>query len=213
MLILAQLHAYLSQVLSGPQGVHTALLVTPEGALVAFASSGASESIQTSYGEEEGVGENDDEGEGELAQTPKATSTSIHPPPPQPHALTQTRLGRAKDEIRIIAGLSAEVWAETRGGGSSTREVGSEEDGVEGLEGMGMVESELGRILVLPIEDDQPQVEGESGQNHNENSGPDPVLLLALNASADVEWGVMQAKATTLARFLAPSVNKYRDRR
>lgn len=40
-------------------------------------------------------------------------------------------LQRSKDEIWILAGLSAEVWAETRG-----------EEGIE--KGMGMVESEVG---------------------------------------------------------------------
>ncbi|KAH7905976.1 hypothetical protein BJ138DRAFT_979795, partial [Hygrophoropsis aurantiaca] len=98
---------------------------------------------------------------------------------------------RTKDEIRITVGLNAKVWAETRGGGSAD----------ERMEGLGMVEGEvssvrcfasclcsmdivlrLGRILILPI------------HRRPKCAQPDLVLLLTLNASADVEWGVMQTK-------------------
>ncbi|KAG2046316.1 hypothetical protein BDR06DRAFT_1014826 [Suillus hirtellus] len=47
-------------------------------------------------------------------------------------------LHQSKDEIWILAGLSAEVWAETRG-----------EEGVE--KGMGMVESELSSLLIILV--------------------------------------------------------------
>ncbi|EGO05277.1 hypothetical protein SERLA73DRAFT_68906 [Serpula lacrymans var. lacrymans S7.3] len=108
---------------------------------------------------------------------------------------------RPKDQIRIVAALSAEVWQETRG------------------QAFGMVESEvlapciagdscltimrplskLGRILVIAIENEVPP----------ENR--DPLLLLALNATPSVEWEVLQMKGKKMARYLAPSVNKYRE--
>ncbi|KAH7930440.1 hypothetical protein BV22DRAFT_1055001 [Leucogyrophana mollusca] len=144
MLILPKLHAYLTQLLS--PGIHTALLLTPEGALVSFASDPCL-----------------------VSPTAEGEATPTHPQ------------SRSKDEIRIVAGLSAEVWAETRGGEAEA----------------GMVESELGRILVLPIEE---------GANEDQ----DPLLLLALNASPDVDWDLLQVKAKKLANYLAPSVNKHR---
>ncbi|KAI6163760.1 hypothetical protein EDD17DRAFT_1475620 [Pisolithus thermaeus] len=142
MLVLQSLHNYLAQVLS-PPSIHTALLVTPEGALVSYA--------------------------------------------PTPLTATQGDLGRvrSKDEVRKVAGLSAEVWAETRG--------------VEGEEGM--VESELGRILVFAVE--EPREE-------NSGSAEEPLLLLALNGTTDADWERMSKKARKLAAFLAPSVNKQR---
>jgi len=80
----------------------------------------------------------------------------------------------------MAAGLGAEVWAETRG------------------EGEGMVESELGRILVLAVEGDA------SGEETT------PLLLLAVNGTMEADWDVMRVKARKLATFLAPSVNKHR---
>jgi len=86
---------------------------------------------------------------------------------------------RAKDEARIIAGLSGEVWQETR------------------EQGYGMVESELGRILVLPVVKNQ-DVEVDAHE---------PLLLLALNSTDNVEWEDMRAKGKTLVDHLAPSVD------
>ncbi|KIM70107.1 hypothetical protein SCLCIDRAFT_101453 [Scleroderma citrinum Foug A] len=135
MLVLRNLHNYLTQILS-PPSIHTALLLTPEGALVSYAT-----------GKENEI--------------------------------------RSKDEIRIVAGLSAEVWAETRG--------------TEGEEGT--VEGELGRILVLPVEVPLEDASGPSDE---------PLLLLALNGTTDARWEVMSSKARKLVAFLAPAVNKYR---
>ncbi|KAF8559910.1 terpenoid synthase [Imleria badia] len=122
MLVLPTLHTYLSQLLS-PPSIHTALLLTPEGAL---------------------------------------TRTG---PAPQ----------RSKDEIRMAAGLGAEVWAETRG------------------EGEGMAESELGRILVLAVEDGR--VSGE---------GTEPLLLLAVNGTLEANWDTMRVKACCDFAFATP---------
>ncbi|KAF8131635.1 hypothetical protein EV363DRAFT_1165113 [Boletus edulis] len=136
MLVLPALHTYLSQLLS-PPSIHTALLLTPEGALVSYAS-----------------------------------QTSAERPARQ----------KSKDDIRIIAGLGAEVWAETR----------DEEEG--------MVESELGRILVLAVEDGRVSVQDT-----------DPLLLLAVNGTLEADWDAMPTlQARKLTTFLAPSVNKHR---
>ncbi|KAI6031359.1 hypothetical protein BKA83DRAFT_4199173 [Pisolithus microcarpus] len=154
MLVLQSLHNYLAQVLS-PPSIHTALLVTPEGALVSYASQLDCENDQ---GSTHAVNYNN---KGELGRV------------------------RSKDEVRKVAGLSAEVWAETRG--------------VDGEEGM--VESELGRILVVAVE--EPREE-------NSGSAEDPLLLLALNGTTDADWDRMSKKARRLAAFLAPSVSKQR---
>ncbi|KAI6114895.1 hypothetical protein EV401DRAFT_117216 [Pisolithus croceorrhizus] len=180
MLVLQSLHNYLAQVLS-PPSIHTALLVTPEGALVSYASQLDCENDQgsvSSFG---------------TTPTARAIELTVDGLPasvvarPTPLTTTQGDLGRvrSKDEVRKVAGLSAEVWAETRG--------------VEGEEGM--VESELGRILVFAVEEPR-----------EENSGPaeEPLLLLALNGTTDADWEIMSKKARKLAAFLAPSVNKQR---
>ncbi|KAG0698445.1 isoprenoid synthase domain-containing protein [Suillus ampliporus] len=120
MLNLPTLHTYLTQLLSPTDTIHTALLLTPEGAVVSFACS--------------------------------STASS--------------------NEIWILAGLSAEVWAETRG---------EEGDG----KGMGMVESELGRIVVVPVDDASPEVQNER----------EPLLLLAVNGGAEADWKTMSASS------------------
>ncbi|KAG2122596.1 hypothetical protein DEU56DRAFT_718968, partial [Suillus clintonianus] len=120
MLNLPTLHTYLTQLLSPTDTIHTALLLTPEGAIVSFAL--------------------------------------LH-------------LARSKDEIWILAGLSAEVWAETR----------CEEGDAKG---MGMAESELGRIVVVPVDDASPEVQEER----------EPLLLLAVNGGAEADWKTMCAK-------------------
>ncbi|KAH7903875.1 hypothetical protein BJ138DRAFT_1107308 [Hygrophoropsis aurantiaca] len=93
----------------------------------------------------------------------------------------------SKDEIRIIA---AEVWAKTRGGGLV-------DAGLDRMDGIGMVESELGRILVLPVEDDQTQ--GRPDQYPNQGyTDPDPLLPLALNTS----YGMARGSAPVLSPSL-----------
>ncbi|KAG1821844.1 uncharacterized protein BJ212DRAFT_1264195 [Suillus subaureus] len=149
MLNLSTLQTYLTQLLSPTDTIHTALLLTPEGAIVSFACSSSQ----------------------------------------------MMCLQRSKDEIWILAGLSAEVWAETRS-----------EEGVE--KGMGMAESEvswssrklLGRIVVVPVDDASPELQDER----------EPLLLLAVNGGAEADWKTMCAKAKKLGAYLAPSVNKHR---
>ncbi|KAH7886235.1 hypothetical protein F5I97DRAFT_1234336 [Phlebopus sp. FC_14] len=191
MLVLPHLHTYLYQLLSPPQ-IHTALLLTPEGALVSCACQMGGSSAAGGSGPSI-HGENDSSQASSLDSTKSASTLSRRSQKPaNVHIQTQTTeepRPRSKDEIRIVAGLSAEVWVEMRGSGE-----GGEE---------GMVESELGRIFVLPVE--EPRKQGNEAAD-----GQDPLLLLALNGTLDAGWDVMSAKAHKLAAFLAPSVNKHR---
>ncbi|KAJ7269303.1 hypothetical protein B0H12DRAFT_1009438 [Mycena haematopus] len=133
MLVLSRLQASLAQILS-PPGLHTAVLLTPAGQLVSYAS----------------------------------------------------RAGRTKDEIRVIAGLSGEVWQET------WRE-GETEDA-----------NQLGRIVVLPVDEplEMPTPLPEDYQ---------PLMLLVLNATDGVEWEELQAKGKALAAQIAKPLSKFRQ--
>jgi len=167
MLVLPTLHTYLSQLLS-PPSIHTALLLTPEGALVSYASQTSTGSATFAHSPSSSVGA------GGMPSSPSSVGSSS----PSTPLASETGL-RSKDEIRMAAGLGAEVWAETR----------EEEEG--------MVESELGRILVLAVEDGRA-------------SGEEPLLLLAVNGTLEADWDAMRIKGRKLATFLAPSVNKHR---
>ncbi|KAF9245662.1 hypothetical protein BU15DRAFT_70734 [Melanogaster broomeanus] len=209
MLILPTLHTYLSQLLS-PPSLHTALLLTPEGALVSYASltdrqsapgtepqdisRSSSSSASSSF--RAGSGSQSPSTRPSSPKSKDSSTGSSLPSTPQPikpgnsasgEIRTHPARPRSKDEIRIVAGLSAEVWAETRGD-----------------EAEGTVESELGRILVLPIE--------EQNKTSGEEEGQEPLLLLALNGTLEADWETMSVKAHKLAAFLAPSVNKHRGR-
>ncbi|KAF8167461.1 hypothetical protein B0H34DRAFT_792184 [Crassisporium funariophilum] len=93
---------------------------------------------------------------------------------------------RPKDEIRIIAGLSGEVWHETK------------------EQGYGMVDSELGRIIVLPVD------EATTGPDQTFSDDHQPLMLLVLNATDAVEWEELQTKGRVLARHLAKPLSKFR---
>ncbi|KAL5533753.1 hypothetical protein ACEPAG_213 [Sanghuangporus baumii] len=105
---------------------------------------------------------------------------------------------RPKDDIRVLVGLASEVWAETK------------------QDGEGMVDSELGRIIVLPIvptsKQQQDDGSGNNSSNNNGNSSTQPpkdsALLIALNATDDIEWGDLQHKAQTLAAHLSKPLEK-----
>ncbi|ESK96216.1 hypothetical protein Moror_7206 [Moniliophthora roreri MCA 2997] len=140
MLVLSTLHTLLAQVLSLPD-LHTAILSTPSGQLVCYASDA----------------------------------------------------GRPKDEIRVIVGLSGEIWQEAEG------EIGE----------AGMVDSELGRIVVLGVDEEQQQVEHKAATS--EESDYQPLMLLTLNAKDTVDWDELQVKGKALAKHLAKSLSKYRQ--
>jgi len=211
MLILPALHTYLSQLLSPPT-IHTALLLTPEGALVSYASrmSADSSSVHGSQYSPSGsvvsVAGGPPHSPSGSAAPSNGSSSASSPQDSKPnsvvasietgsgHTLPPSSMSsssqqhepqqqRTKDEIRMAAGLGAEVWAETREEGGDS----------------GMVESELGRILVVAVDDGEP--DGESGE---------PLLLLAVNGTLEADWEAMRVKARKLAKHLAPSVNKHR---
>jgi len=159
MLNLATLHTYLSQLIT-PPSVHTALLISPEGALVSYATDPA------------------------------------HPQP--------------KDEVWAVAALAAETWAETR---AQTPSVNGEEGGEEGRReeaDAGMVESELGRVVVVPVEPGSSS-HSKSTSPEGETPSAEPILLVAVNGLSDADWEGMVIKSRSLARYLAPSVNKHRE--
>jgi len=137
MLVLSTLHQLLSQILSRPH-LHTAVLLTPSGELVSFASS----------------------------------------------------FERPKDEIRVLVGLSGEIWRETR------------------HHGFGMVDSELGRIVVVPVGE---AIDPPVSPQWTRANDPQPVLLVALNATDSVDWGELHTRSKTLANLLAKPLAKYRE--
>ncbi|KAG6810908.1 hypothetical protein H0H92_009838 [Tricholoma furcatifolium] len=111
---------------------------------------------------------------------------------------------RAKDEIRVVVGLAMEVWQETH-----------EQE-------FSMVDSEqLGRIVVVPVEEER-----AADENEGEERG-DPLMLLALNSTAGVDWEELQVKVgwsplssldvaniqqgKALANHLAQPLSKYRE--
>lgn len=212
MLNLSTLQTYLTQLLSPIDTIHTALLLTPEGAIVSFACSSTASGSGSDQRNTTHVVTHPSTNGHMTPPNAHASSANGHTPPPcrtpplrgstecstSPHALGKaasgsgcsqtTCLHRSKDEIWILAGLSAEVWAETRG-----------EEGVE--KGMGMVESELGRIVVVPVDSASPELQDER----------EPLLLLAVNGGAEADWKTMCAKAKKLGAYLAPSVNKHRS--
>ncbi|KAF8628213.1 hypothetical protein AX15_004001 [Amanita polypyramis BW_CC] len=97
---------------------------------------------------------------------------------------------RPKDEIRVLVGLSGEIWRETRG------------------YGIGMVDCELGRVVVVPVNE---IVEDRSPSSHSPKCDSQPLLLVALNATNDMDWGELREKGKALANHLAKPLGKYRD--
>jgi len=140
MLLLSSLHNLLQQVLSLPE-LHTAVLFTPEGQLVSYASDSS----------------------------------------------------KPKDEIRVLVGVSGEVWQETK------------------QHGMGMVDSEMGRIIVLPV---LPLKDNGSASKSKEPAPDegDPVMLVALNATESVDWDRLRISAKELVYHLEKPVNRLRGR-
>jgi len=98
---------------------------------------------------------------------------------------------RPKDEIRVVVGISGEIWQEMK------------------QQGIGMVDSELGRILVLPV---LPLNETSSSGKEAESGEGAPVMLVALNSSEIVEWEELRIKAKELVYHLEKPVNQLRGR-
>ncbi|PAV22678.1 terpenoid [Pyrrhoderma noxium] len=131
MLVLSSFNKLLSHVLAPPT-LHTAVIFSPSGELIAFESSRA----------------------------------------------------RPKDDVRVLVGVASDIWAETRD------------------DGEGMVESELGKIYVLPITPSTSEREGREGRPSSKEP-ENPVLLIALNATDDAQWGELQRKGQGLAAHIS----------
>ncbi|KAG6911367.1 hypothetical protein DXG01_001038 [Tephrocybe rancida] len=99
---------------------------------------------------------------------------------------------RAKDEIRVVVGLAMEIWQETQ-----------EQE-------FSMVDSELGRIVVVPVDDDPPAMPAGTNEE-GEKSEYEPLMLLALNSTTNVDWEELQTKAKVLAGHFAQPLGKFRE--
>ncbi|KAK7465272.1 hypothetical protein VKT23_005251 [Stygiomarasmius scandens] len=133
MLALSTLHTLLSQVLSLPD-LHTAILHTPGGQLVSFASDPS----------------------------------------------------KSKDDIHLVVGVSWKIWQENAGQGCVTDE------------------SELGRVIVLPINEPTEELPQPLPDDHQ------PLMLLTLNSTDSVSWEELKIKGTALATHFAKTFRKFR---
>ncbi|GJJ15061.1 hypothetical protein Clacol_009336 [Clathrus columnatus] len=166
MLNLISLRKGLSSILS-PSRMHTAILFTPSGDLIAHATN----------------------------------NTSI-----------------TKEQLRVLVGLATEIWCETS------------EDGIS------MAESELGKILIVPMQSQSSKRESRIGRHtsrspSSSNTSPPPQpypmfrmnnvdsdssssspFLIALNATDDVEWAEMQMKARGVVNHFAEPLLEFGTR-
>ncbi|KAF8524377.1 hypothetical protein BU17DRAFT_84987 [Hysterangium stoloniferum] len=111
---------------------------------------------------------------------------------------------RSKDQLRVLVGVATEIWLETSD------------------EGIGMVESELGKIIVIPLHREPNAPRGRVGRSTSRSpssasSAPaanysEPPFLVALNAQDDVEWAEMQIKARGVVNHLAAPLLEFGDR-
>ncbi|KAH9929718.1 uncharacterized protein B0H18DRAFT_172445 [Fomitopsis serialis] len=97
---------------------------------------------------------------------------------------------RPKDNVRVIVGLGGEVWKETR------------------QQDAGMVDTEVRRVVVLPIDEEQ----YDDDATENGTGDKDPVMLLALNSTSSVSWEELELKARELAKHLRKPVSELRGR-
>lgn len=120
--------------------------------------------------------------------------------------------GRPKDEIRVVTGLATEIWQETMEQGygmveSEVSRISTDPWHTHGLLSVVSLVSFLhadrcqkfGRIVVLPIDDDSAQVNGEDEDEGS--SERQPLMLLALNATDAVEWDELQEKVCACAHL------------
>lgn len=155
MLVLSNISSLLSQLLS-PPAVHTSMLLTPQGVLVAFAA------------------------------VPGPISS--------------------EDRVKAVVGLGGQIWRERVDNvdGDGDEEEG---EGERDEEWPCMAECELGRLLVLPIFPSASPPSPSSSETprpippHSHSNRP--ALVLVLNATADVPWGLLRLKSIALAEFLS----------
>ncbi|KAG9010312.1 hypothetical protein FRB94_010662 [Tulasnella sp. JGI-2019a] len=162
MLVLSTLSSLLAQLVT--PSLHTAILSTPQGHLVAFAC--------------------DD-------------------------------IPVSEDRLRILVGLTSELWRDDDTGSveeeeeiSADRQHDPSSEEVENSDDqVGMLECELGRLLVLPIYALSPE-----NKTPSETSEPQPVLLLSLNGVIDEPWGLMHTKARAVNKYLQDPLRTVGDR-
>ncbi|KAF8480983.1 hypothetical protein DFH94DRAFT_737193 [Russula ochroleuca] len=104
---------------------------------------------------------------------------------------------RSKDDVRLVVGLSSEIWLEVAD------------------QGMGMVDSELGRILVMGVQDavaaTRPSTDASPANSANTNHASDkPLMLVALSATEAVGWEDLEAKGRELTEHLSRAVTRLR---
>ncbi|KZV67642.1 hypothetical protein PENSPDRAFT_653937 [Peniophora sp. CONT] len=95
--------------------------------------------------------------------------------------------GRSKDDVRVLVGLAIEVWTEVKG--------------------FAAAETEIGRIVVVPIEDAPAP---EKGKDAEKAEPAEPLMLVSLSASENVDWDALEKKAKDIAQLLAKPVGKIR---
>ncbi|KAJ7103125.1 hypothetical protein B0H15DRAFT_874520 [Mycena belliarum] len=93
---------------------------------------------------------------------------------------------RSKDEIRVIAGLAGEVWQETL------------------EQGFGIVDSEVGRIAVLPVDEPLELIPQPLPEDYQ------PLMLLVLNSTEAVDSEDLLEKGRALASQIAKPLSKFR---
>ncbi|KAF4573393.1 hypothetical protein EYR36_007906 [Pleurotus pulmonarius] len=209
MLSLSTLHTTLAHILAPPY-LHTAILFTTTGQLISYASHHNHSSISPSTLNPPSTSPQSDTDADTNVITVRTPGVAVG------EKRAVARGSRSKDDIRVLVGLGSELWGETKGAG------------------VGMVDSELGRIVVVPIlalpsafpsptstdaratpTDISSADKDPAGDNDNDAEKKDkpdaPLMLIALNSTDDVSWDEMRAKANTLAAHLALPLSKYRE--
>jgi len=106
---------------------------------------------------------------------------------------------RSKDNVRLVVGLSSEIWLEVAD------------------QGIGMVDSELGRILVMGVQDATCATSRsgtDSSPANSANTDPasnKPLMLVALSATEAVGWDDLEAKGRELTQHLSRPVSRLRN--
>ncbi|KAH9996538.1 hypothetical protein BJV77DRAFT_906495, partial [Russula vinacea] len=100
---------------------------------------------------------------------------------------------RSKDDVRLVVGLSSEIWLEVAN------------------QGIGMVDSELGRILVMGVKDAAATYPTSPASSANTDHASDkPLMLVALSATEAVGWEDLEAKGRELTEHLSRAVSRLR---
>lgn len=114
---------------------------------------------------------------------------------------------KSKEHVRVVVGLSAEIWQETKeqGIGMVDSEVSSMLWYLEEFELT--VLTQLGRLIVLSIPLKQDEGETLDGETLNAEAldvddEVDPMMLLALNADSSVTWKELEHKVWTRGFFV-----------